>query len=184
MKIKKKSILQNLSALVRYYMIKLYFRSRFRINALSYIGSSLRIFIYKAGNITVNGKIHILDNVELQSAGQINFGNGCSINSYSRIVALEKISLGERVVLAQFVTIVDHDHSTKIINGKLNVEKIETSPIYIGNYVWIGDKATITKGVSIGDNVVIAANSVVTKDIPSNCIAGGIPAKVIKYIEN
>ncbi len=51
------------------------------------------------------------------------------------------------------------------------------------NNVWIGDKATITKGVTIGDNVIIAANAVVNKDVPSNVIVGGIPAKVIKKLD-
>lgn len=54
----------------------------------------------------------------------------------------------------------------------------------IGNDVWIGGNCTILPGVTIGNNVVIAAGAVVTKDIPDNCVAGGVPAKVIKQIEN
>jgi acetyltransferase-like isoleucine patch superfamily enzyme len=52
----------------------------------------------------------------------------------------------------------------------------------IGNNVWIGAKATVTKGVTIGDNVVIGANSVVTRDIPPNSVAAGAPARVIRSI--
>jgi acetyltransferase-like isoleucine patch superfamily enzyme len=54
--------------------------------------------------------------------------------------------------------------------------------VKIGNNVWIGDKATILGGVTIGDNVIIGANSVVTHDVPSNCVAAGNPAKIIKKI--
>ncbi len=57
-------------------------------------------------------------------------------------------------------------------------------PITIGNDVWIGGNVTILPGVTIGDNVVVAAGAVVTKDLPSNCVVGGIPAKVIKDIPN
>ena len=50
--------------------------------------------------------------------------------------------------------------------------------------MWIGGNVTILPGVTIGNNVVIAAGAVVTKDVPDNCIAGGVPAKVIQQIEN
>lgn len=53
----------------------------------------------------------------------------------------------------------------------------------IGNNVWIGDKSTILDGVHIGDNVIVGANSVVTHDIPSNSVAAGMPAKIIKQLK-
>ena len=57
-------------------------------------------------------------------------------------------------------------------------------PITIGNDVWIGGNVTILPGVTIGNNVVIAAGAVVTKDVPDNCVIGGVPAKKIRDIEN
>ena len=57
-------------------------------------------------------------------------------------------------------------------------------PVNIGNDVWIGGNCTILPGVTIGNNVVIAAGAVVTKDVPDNSVVGGVPAKVIKQIEN
>ena len=66
----------------------------------------------------------------------------------------------------------------------LNSNHIKTQPVYIGKNVWIGLGSIILKGVTIGDGAIIAAGSVVTKDVPSNCLVGGNPAKVIKdYIE-
>lgn len=56
--------------------------------------------------------------------------------------------------------------------------------VNIGNDVWIGGNCTILPGVTIGNNVVIAAGAVVTKDVPDNSVVGGVPAKVIKQIEN
>ena len=50
----------------------------------------------------------------------------------------------------------------------------------IGNYVWVGENSRICKGVTIGDNAIIAANSVVTKDVPANSIAAGNPARIVK----
>lgn len=55
-------------------------------------------------------------------------------------------------------------------------------PVRIGNNVWVGANVTILPGVSIGDNAIIAAGAVVTKDVPANMLAAGIPAKVIRHI--
>ena len=57
-------------------------------------------------------------------------------------------------------------------------------PVTIGNDVWIGGNVTILPGVKIGNNVVVAAGAVVTKDVPDNCVVGGVPARFIKEIEN
>ena len=56
------------------------------------------------------------------------------------------------------------------------------APIVLGKRVWIGSNSTITKGVTIGDNSIVAAGAVVTKDVPANCIVGGVPARIIKKI--
>ena len=61
---------------------------------------------------------------------------------------------------------------------------IWASEIRIGNDVWLGANVTILPGVSIGDNVVVGAGAVVTKDIPDNSLAVGVPARVMKKIEN
>ena len=56
------------------------------------------------------------------------------------------------------------------------------APIVLGRNVWIGSNATILQGVTIGDNSVVAAGAVVTKDVPADTIVGGVPARVIKHI--
>ena len=71
------------------------------------------------------------------------------------------------------------------LNHYLEPEKrkfTHAAPIIIGRNVWIGSNATILQGVSIGDNSVVGAGAVVTKDVPANTVVGGIPAKIIKKI--
>jgi len=95
------------------------------------------------------------------------------------IVARQSVTIGDNALIAEYVTIRDQDHVYG--TGRPTAESgFVTSPISIGNNVWIGAKATITKGVTIGDNAVIGANAVVTQDIPANCVAAGIPARVIR----
>jgi maltose O-acetyltransferase len=60
----------------------------------------------------------------------------------------------------------------------------KAAPVRIGNDVWIGGNVTILPGVTIGNNVVVAAGAVVTKDVPDNSLVGGVPARLIREIEN
>ena len=112
----------------------------------------------------------------------MHIGDRVFVNSGSRIVSFEKITIGDDCLLAAGVTILDHDHQSEFIDGQPVRDKYNTAEINIESGVWIGEKVTILKGVTIGKNSVVAAHAVVTKDIPANCIAGGIPAKVIKEL--
>ena len=97
------------------------------------------------------------------------------------IAVRDSVSIGEGVLIAEYVTIRDQDHvfgtSISTFDSGFN-----TAPIVIGDNVWIGAKVTITKGVTIGKNSVIAANAVVTRDVPSNVVVAGVPANVIREL--
>lgn len=113
--------------------------------------------------------------------GRLEIGARSHIGQYTVICARETIVIGADCLIAEHVTIRDQDH---LFGAGLTTAKagFATSPVVIGNNVWIGAKATVTRGVTIGDNVVIGANSVVTHDIPANSVAVGTPARVIQTI--
>ena len=117
---------------------------------------------------------------------QIIIGNHCSIGEYNHITACNKIVLGDGLLTGRFVYIGDNSHGS-LSKEESNIPPVERplcskGEIVIGKNVWIGDKATILGGVHIGDNVIVAANAVVTKDIPDNCVVAGVPARIIKTI--
>ena len=89
------------------------------------------------------------------------------------------ISIGNNVTLAPYVYILSHDGSTKPL-----IEYSKIGKVSIRDNVFIGSKSIILPNINIGNNVVIAAGSIVTKNIPSNCVVAGNPAKVISNIEN
>lgn len=115
----------------------------------------------------------------------ISIGKGCRFGLYNHITAVNKISIGNHVLTGKWVTITDNAHG---FTDSLSLETIppilrplvSKGPVSIGNNVWIGDKATILPNVTIGDGAVIAANAVVTKDVPAYSVVGGNPAKIIK----
>ena len=98
---------------------------------------------------------------------------GCCFQDQGGIRIGDGVLIGHQVVLATLNHDLDPDNRQSMI----------PKPIIIGNNVWIGSHATILGGVTIGDNAVIAAGAVVTKDVPENTVAGGVPAKIIKKIE-
>ena len=112
----------------------------------------------------------------------ISIGKNCKFGQYNHITAINEISIGDNLMTGRWITITDNSH------GRVAVSEMDTAPqnrniyskgpVRIGNNVWIGDKATILPGVTIGDGVIIAANALVTKDVPSYCIAAGVPAKI------
>jgi acetyltransferase-like isoleucine patch superfamily enzyme len=116
----------------------------------------------------------------------ITIGKNCSIGEYTQITSCNKITIGDGLLTGRYVYIGDNSH------GGLTWEEADIPPIrrrlktkgeiVIGNNVWIGDKVTILSGVIIGDNVIIGANSVVTHDVPSNTVAIGMPAKILKSL--
>ena len=93
-------------------------------------------------------------------------------------IASERIEIGNDCLIAPFTYIVDSKHQIKR-EKKINLQPIETSPIIIGNDVWIASNVTILKGITIADGAVIAANSVVNKDVEPYTIVGGTPAEII-----
>lgn len=116
-----------------------------------------------------------------QTMGRIIIGNGTSIQPYVHIGAVIGISIGRDVLIASGVYITDHDHYFEdpllppIGNGT-----VVASPVSIGDYTWIGERAMVLKGVTIGEHSIIGAGAIVTKDIPAYCCAAGSPARVIR----
>ena len=115
---------------------------------------------------------------------KISIGNHVSIGYNTHIGAVNEILIEDNVMIASRVLITDHYH------GKSDMESLKTPPyqrklyskgkVKICRNAWIGENVSIMPGVVIGENSIIGANSVVTHDIPANCVAAGIPAKPIK----
>lgn len=93
-------------------------------------------------------------------------------------MAANHIRIGDRSLIGQYVTIMDHEAHGIDSNSRLKIGPIGS--VSIGNNVWIGNNVIILKNSTIGDNSIVAAGSVVSGVYPSNVIIGGVPAKVIK----
>ena len=112
----------------------------------------------------------------------IFIGDDFTGNFNLTILDIREVYIGNHVMIGPntLITTVGHPLSPKARRGYM----AEAAPVRIGNDVWIGGNVTILPGVTIGNNVVVAAGAVVTKDVPDNSLVGGVPARLIREIEN
>ena len=110
----------------------------------------------------------------------VHFGKNVVVNFNANLVDDGEIFIGDDVMIGPNCNIATavHPVSPRLRRHKLQFNK----PVHIGNNVWMGAGATILPGVTIGDNSIIGAGSVVTKDVPANVIVGGVPARVLREI--
>ena len=112
------------------------------------------------------------------AVGDVLIGNHTRIGIHNTIIG--PVTIGNHVNLAQGITVTALNHNFKDTTLRIDEQGISTNPVVIGDDVWIGANAVILPGVTIGRHVVVAAGAVVTKDVPDNCVVGGVPAKVLK----
>ena len=128
--------------------------------------------------------------------GRVSVGNGTSLGASSQIWAAENVTIGQYCMIAAEVVIRDNNTHPICPDKRRRQfdeyeyrdylemhEDSETSPVVVGDNVWIGLRAMVLKGVNIGAGSIVAAGAVVTKDVPAMTIVGGNPAKMLKKID-
>ena len=144
------------------------------------IGNNFRLISSNRRSLIAN---YFHTKLTVIGSGQINIGHNVSFNGVA-ITSMNKISICNEAMLAPNVVITDTDfHKSSVLDDRQELcdPNIQHS-IEIGKNVWIGASAIILKGVSIGENSVVSAGSVVSKDIPANVIAAGNPATIVSSL--
>lgn len=146
-----------------------------------------------SGNVIIEEKVKIINGVKIDSLSKVSIGRFTSITGPNTFINsyVHEILIGNFCSIASGVTIQEYNHhsnklSTFYVNKNLlkvgsRNDVTSKGPIKIGHDVWIGTNSTILSGVTIGDGAIVAANSVVTKDIPEYAIVGGNPARLIRF---
>lgn len=140
----------------------------FKVSLLRIMGAKIgkKVFIYPGVWITPGRNLILGNNVDLAKDVIITTGGG--------------VFIGDRTLVGYRTQILSANHSIPPIGEPFPISGDNFGEVYIGNDVWIGANCIITAGVRIGKGAVVAAGSVVTKDVPANAIVGGVPAKIIK----
>ncbi len=136
--------------------------------------------IINAANVRIGRGCFFQDSIYIRagSNGRVTMGDRVAINSFCQLYGHGGITLGDDTQLGPntIITTTHHDYA-----GGLEEE---FRPVVIGRRVWVGASVTILSGVTIGDGAVIGAGAVVTRDIPPRAVAVGVPARVVRRLED
>lgn len=171
----------------------LIYRNKVTFKGNAYLNFGLLIIGMSNKNQIVLGKnVDLYGCLSVGKNGKIAIGDYTGMGRRALIQALDKVEIGRFGYIAPDVLILDSNHHSiyakdrmiDAIGAEKGIfsENVATKPIKIGNHVWIGRRAMILKGVTIGDRSIIGANSVVTHDVPEDVVVAGSPARIVKKI--
>jgi len=127
----------------------------------------------------VDPTFHLIPPVYSDCGINLRIGRNVFINQGCRLDDIGGIELGDDVMLGPGVRLVSSGHP---LDPALRRRQVTAAPIVVGRNVWIGAGATVLQGVTIGDDAVVAAGAVVTRDVPPGVLVAGVPARVVKPV--
>jgi acetyltransferase-like isoleucine patch superfamily enzyme len=136
----------------------------------------LRGSTYIGDSFMVEGLVTVI--IKVERSASLSIGDSVFLNAGASIVARHDLVIGNNVLMAPFVSIIDDDWH-EVEPGAV----LYKGPTTVGNNVWLGQNVVVLPGVTIGDGTVVGANSVVTKSIPPNSFAAGSPAQVLRKLD-
>jgi acetyltransferase-like isoleucine patch superfamily enzyme len=151
---------------VRWAWLKLRWRGRLRTDGVCFVGPGVT---FEIGRRAHEGEVRI--------GAKTVLGQECTISAF------QHVSIGRECIVADRVMLIDFDHGVVDVERPIREQGIYKRDVRVGNNVWIGYGACFLRGVSVGDNAIIGTSAVVTRDIPDDAVAGGIPARVLRMRE-
>jgi acetyltransferase-like isoleucine patch superfamily enzyme len=157
---------------------------RWRTDGLVFFGRGLELQIARRGRVELGRFVWIGDGTKIRChEGRVEIGAKTVLGQQCTISAYRRVRIGEQCVIADRAMFIDFDHGVVEVERPIRLQGIYKRDVVVGSNVWIGYGACILRGVRVGDNSVVGANSVVTKDVPANAVVAGIPARVIRMRE-
>jgi acetyltransferase-like isoleucine patch superfamily enzyme len=157
---------------------------RLRLDGVVFIGPKVTIEIGRKASVRLGRWVWIGKGTKIRChEGEVRIGAKTVMGEECTISAYQHVSIGEQCVVADRVMLIDFDHNVAEVERPIRVQGIYKRDVRVGNNVWIGYGAQILRGVTVGDNAIIGASAVVSKDVPANAVVAGVPARVIRMRE-
>lgn len=171
---------RNAAVVYRYLALRLRFR-HLRV-PFFHLDRGADVVIGPRARVRVGCGVRIMHDFTGHFHGRVTLGDGVFFNRGCHVVVQEGLIVGDYSIFGEGVSIHDDNHIPGRGREPIASRGLATQPIAIGRNVWVGAKAVILPGVRIGDNAVVGAGAVVTRDVPPYTIAAGVPARVIREL--
>jgi acetyltransferase-like isoleucine patch superfamily enzyme len=157
---------------------------RIALDGIAFVGPQVTLEIGKQARLRLGRWSWIGDGTKIRChEGEVEIGAKTVMGQECTISAYQHVSIGEQCIVADRVMLIDFDHNVAEVERPIRLQGIYKRDVRVGSNVWIGYGAQILRGVTIGDNAIIGASSVVTRDVPANAVVAGAPARIIRMRE-
>jgi acetyltransferase-like isoleucine patch superfamily enzyme len=167
--------------IARWLWLKLRWRGRLVTDGLCFVCPGVTFEIGPDATVTLGRWSWLGHGCKIRAhEGEISIGAKSVLGQECTISCYQRVSVGRECIIADRVMMIDFDHGMAEVERPIREQGIYKRDVRIGHNVWMGYGACVLRGVSVGDNSVIGTNSVVTRDLPANSVAGGVPARIIR----
>jgi acetyltransferase-like isoleucine patch superfamily enzyme len=169
---------------LRWGWLKLRWGRRLQTDGLCFVGPGVRLEIGRDAVLRLGRWCWIGHGTKIRAhEGEVSIGAKTVLGQECTISAFQHVSIGRECIVADRAMLIDFDHGVVEVERPIRLQGIYKRDVRVGHNCWIGYGACILRGATVGDNCVIGTNSVVTKDLPSNAVAAGAPARVLRMRE-
>lgn len=147
-----------------------------------WVGRGCRLRLDPDARLVLGARCGVDDGTTLAvyGRGRLELGSRSFIGHHATLAARERVVIEDGAFLAELVSVRDHDHE---VGHPPSAGEASVSPVHVGRDVWLGAKVTVVRGADIGDGSVVGAHAVVRGIIPPRVVAVGIPARVVRVVE-
>jgi acetyltransferase-like isoleucine patch superfamily enzyme len=167
--------------IARLQWLKLRHRGRLQTDGIAFVGPGVRLEIGRRAKVHIGRWAWLGHGTKIRAhEGEVHIGAKSVLGQECTISAFQHVSIGRECVIADRVMLIDFDHGIVEVERPVRLQGIYKRDVRVGHNCWIGYGACVLRGVTVGDNAVVGTSAVVTKDVPDNAIAAGVPARVIR----
>jgi acetyltransferase-like isoleucine patch superfamily enzyme len=160
--------------MARWAWLKLRWRGRLRTDGLCFVGPGVTLEIGRHAQLRL-GRWSWLGHGSVAEIGaKTVLGQECTISAF------QHVAIGRECIVADRVMLIDFDHGVVEHERPIREQGIYKRDVRVGHNCWIGYGACVLRGATVGDNAIVGASTVVTKDVPPNAVVGGVPARLLR----
>jgi acetyltransferase-like isoleucine patch superfamily enzyme len=169
---------------LRLGLLKLRFGRRLRTDGMAFVAPGVTFEIGPDAVVHLGRWSWIGHGSKIRAhEGEVRIGAKSVLGQEITISAYQHVSIGRECIIADRAMLIDFDHGVVEVERPVREQGIYKRDVRIGHNVWVGYGACFLRGVTVGDNSVVGTYAVVTRDVPSNAVVGGVPARVLRMRE-